>query len=152
VDNCFYLSKDAFKPSIEHHFNNHTLCGEWCASKKLTDRGESAYRLHYRCKDKNKKMYEKIKDIHAIFTTNEKLREIYHKVNTNLSESANFVVTKFLPKHNKHYGTTIVDKSRVSLAVCIISNGYKNIIVEFILALDSMWVFSKRRGGRIWMM
>jgi hypothetical protein len=74
-------------------------------------------------------MYEKIKDIHAIFTTNEKLREIHHKVNTNLSESANFVVTKFLPKH-KHYGTTIVDKSRVSLAVCIISNGYKDTMVD----------------------
>jgi hypothetical protein len=74
-------------------------------------------------------MYEKIKDIHAIFTTNEKLREIHHKVNTNLSEPANFVVTKFLPKH-KHYGTTIVDKSRVSLAVCIISNRYKNTMVE----------------------
>jgi hypothetical protein len=71
----------------------------WCASKKLTHRGESADRLHYRCKGKNKKNYEKIKDIHTIFTTNEKLREIHHKVNTNLSEWANFVVTKFLPKH-----------------------------------------------------
>ena len=129
VDKNFNQFKDAFEPSIEHHFNNHTLCGDWCASKKLTDRGELADHLHYRCKEKNKKMYEKIKDIHAIFTTNEKLREIHHKVNTNLSESANFVVTKFLPKH-KHYGTTIVDKSRVSLAVCIISNGYKDTMVN----------------------
>jgi hypothetical protein len=48
VDKFSNLFKDAFEPSIEHHFNNHTLCGEWCASKKLTDRGESADRLHYR--------------------------------------------------------------------------------------------------------
>jgi hypothetical protein len=78
---------------------------------------------------KTEKMYEKIKDIHAIFTTNGKLQEIHHKVNTNLSVSASFVVAKFLPKH-KHYGTTIVDKSRVSLAVCIISNGYTNTMGE----------------------
>jgi hypothetical protein len=123
VDKDFDLFKIAFEPSIEHHFNNRTLCGEWCASKKLTDRGESADHLHYRYKKKRRKMYEKIKEIHAIFTTDEKLRKIHHRVNTNLSESANFVVTKFLPKH-KHYGTTIADKSRVSLAVCIISNGY----------------------------
>jgi hypothetical protein len=32
VDNFFNQFKDAFEPSIEHHFNNHTLCGEWCAS------------------------------------------------------------------------------------------------------------------------
>jgi hypothetical protein len=59
VDRFFNLFKDAFKPSI-HHFNNQTLCSEWYASKKLTDRGESADHLHYRCKEKNKKMYEKI--------------------------------------------------------------------------------------------
>jgi hypothetical protein len=96
-------------------------------------------------------MYEKIKDIHAIFTTNEKLQEIHHKINTNLSESANFVVTKFLPKP-KYYGTTVVDKSEVSLAVCIISNGYITSWWNCILGLDSMWVFSQKRGGRIWMM
>jgi hypothetical protein len=67
VDENFNLFKDAFEPSIEHHFNNHTLCGEWCASKKLTDRGESADRLHYRCKEKNKKKYEKIKDIRYFY-------------------------------------------------------------------------------------
>jgi hypothetical protein len=33
VDKFFKLFKDAFEPSIEHHFNNRTLCGEWCASK-----------------------------------------------------------------------------------------------------------------------
>jgi hypothetical protein len=45
VDGNFNQFKDAFEPSIEHHFNNHTLCGEWCASKKLTDRGELADHL-----------------------------------------------------------------------------------------------------------
>jgi hypothetical protein len=129
VDKAFDLFKDAFQPSIEHHFNNHTLCGEWCAAKKLIDRGESTAHLHYRCKTKNAKMYEKMKEVHAIFTTDVKLSEIHHKVNTNLSESANFVVTKVLPKH-KHYGTTIADKSRVALAVCIISNGYETTMVE----------------------
>jgi hypothetical protein len=129
VQEDFAVFKEAFKPSIEHHFNNHTLCGEWCAAKKLTDQGKSAAHLHYRSKVKDEKMYEKIKAVHAVFTSDEKLSEIHHKVNTNLSESANFVVTKFLPKH-KHYGTTICDKSRVSLAVCIISNGYVHTMVD----------------------
>jgi hypothetical protein len=50
VDKDFDLFKIAFEASIEHHFNNRTLCGEWCASKKLIDRGESADHLHYRCR------------------------------------------------------------------------------------------------------
>jgi hypothetical protein len=37
VNTFFNLFKDAFKPIIEHHFINHTLCGEWCASNKLID-------------------------------------------------------------------------------------------------------------------
>jgi hypothetical protein len=94
-------------------------------------------------------MYEKIKDIHAIFKTDEKLQEIHHKVNTNLSKSANFVVTKFLPEH-KHYGTTIVDKSRVSLAVGIILNVYKNTMVELYTRLGFNVGLLQKRGGRIW--
>jgi hypothetical protein len=35
VDKDFDQFKDAFELSIEHHSNNHTLCGEWCASKKV---------------------------------------------------------------------------------------------------------------------
>jgi hypothetical protein len=90
-------------------------------------------------------MYEKIKAIHATFTTDEKLQEIHHKINTNLSESANFVVTKFLPKH-KHYGTTIADKSRVSLAVCIISNGYEKTMVELYTRLGFRIDLLRKKG------
>jgi hypothetical protein len=97
---------------------------------------------------KNKKIYGKIKEIHAIFTTDEKLQwEIHHKVSTNLSESANFVVTKFLPKH-KHYGTTIVDKSRVSLAVCIILNGYEKNMVELYKRLGFDEDLLRTKGGK----
>jgi hypothetical protein len=145
VDEDFKQFKDAFLPSIEYHFNNHTLSGEWCASKKLTDMSKSADHLHYRCKEKNKKNYENIKEIHAIFTTDEKLREIHHKVNTNLSESANFVVAKFLPKH-KHYGTTIADKSKVSLAVCIILNGYEKTMVELYTRLGFRIDLLRKKG------
>jgi hypothetical protein len=35
MDKDFDMFKDAFEPSIEHHFNNHTLCGEWCAFYKV---------------------------------------------------------------------------------------------------------------------
>jgi hypothetical protein len=61
VDEDFKQFKDAFLPSIEHHFNNHTLCGEWCASKKLTDMGKSADHLHHRCKEKTKKCMRRLK-------------------------------------------------------------------------------------------
>ena len=129
VDKDFNLFCAAFAPVIEHHFNNHELCGEWCAAKKLTDTKKTADHLHYRCKVKNKLMYDNLKEIHKRYTTEQQLREIHHKVNTNLSESANFVVTKFLPKH-KNFGTTIADKGRVHFSVCIITDGYESTMVE----------------------
>lgn len=74
-------------------------------------------------------MYEKLKEIHDRYTTDERLDEIHHEANTNVCEAANFFITKFLPKHKTLCGT-IADKSRVFLAMSILSVGYNRTIAR----------------------
>ena len=68
---------------LEHHFNNHELCGPWCAYLKLEGDQTEQNKLRYRCKTKNAKLYSQMKVIHDKFTTDKSLREIHHRWHTN---------------------------------------------------------------------
>ena len=115
----------AMKAVIEHHFNNHEFCGDWCPMKKMkagSDEAKAAS-LKYRCKVKNAKLYGQMKETHDAFTTEEWLRDLHHDVHTNKCESINGFITKFMHK-NKHWCRTMANASRTYLAVLIDSVGY----------------------------
>jgi hypothetical protein len=117
--------KKAAKAVLEHHFNNHIFCGEWCPANKWKDDEKQLRSLKYRCKVKHTELYEQMSTIHNTFTDVWNLREIYHEYHSNKCESLNGFITKFLPKH-KHYCRTIINRARTYLAIGIDSVGYKN--------------------------
>jgi hypothetical protein len=43
----------AIESVLEHPFNNHSLCGEWCKVKNLEGPERQEAMLKYRCKQKN---------------------------------------------------------------------------------------------------
>ena len=116
--------KVAAKAVLEHHFNNHEFCGEWCPAKKWKDDEKKMKLLKYRCKEKHSSLYQQMSAIHNTYTDVWNLREIYHEFHSNKCESLNGFITKFLPKH-KHYCRSIINRARTYLAVGIDSLGYE---------------------------
>lgn len=57
--------------------------------------------LKYRCKTKNAKLHEQMKEVPDAFTTREWLQDLHHDVHTNECESINGVITKFLHKNKQ---------------------------------------------------
>ena len=95
---------DEFKKSVEcvveHHFNNHENCGDWCSARKWEGQEKIAKQLKYRDKIKDAKLYLQIRNIHDKFCTEEWLMDLWHDVNSNKCESLNGFLTKFIPKKN----------------------------------------------------
>jgi hypothetical protein len=80
--------------------------------------------LKYRCKVKHAKLYEQMSTIHNTYMDVwNLLRDIYHDMHSNKSESLNGFIIKFLRKHN-HNCWTIVNQARIYLAVEIDFLGY----------------------------
>jgi hypothetical protein len=47
---------DASKAVLDHHFEDHRLCGAWCPRKRLTEEQGKASAAFYRCKTKDAKL------------------------------------------------------------------------------------------------
>jgi hypothetical protein len=109
---------------LEHHFNNHEHCEAWCKAAHGTEEEIREQGLRFRCKVRNKKLYEFLKKHHEKFSEETKLRQLWHRYDTNLVEAFNKFLTKFLPK-DKTYCQTIENKARSMVAVGIQSIGYQ---------------------------
>jgi hypothetical protein len=120
----FPLFMKASKAVLQHHFNNHEFCDDWCPWKKWSDEQRILKELKYRSLDDDKELYLQFEKIHVAFTTEEALRDLYHEVHSNKCESINGFITKFLPK-KKHFCRTIANPGRTYLALGIDSLGYQ---------------------------
>jgi hypothetical protein len=109
---------------LEHHFNNHQFCGDWCKSTSGTEEEVSAAGLRFRCKERNKELYLVLKKHHEEFMEESKLRQLFHTYDTNTVEGFNKFLTKFLPK-DRTYCQTIENKARTMLAAGLQSVGYR---------------------------
>jgi hypothetical protein len=49
----FKKFKKAAKAVMEHHFNNHKLCGEWCPANNWKEDEKQLKKLKYGCKVKH---------------------------------------------------------------------------------------------------
>ena len=115
------IMKAAVNQVLEHHFNNHEECGEWCKLKPLTGEALATAKLNYRCKVKNEKFYLQVKELFTEFDL--LLEEMLHEWDTNIVEGMNKFFCKFLPK-DRTYAMTIENKVRLYLAIAIDSIGY----------------------------
>jgi len=109
---------------LEHHFNNHVHCGDWCKAGEGTEAELSERRQRFRCKEKDAKLYEFMKKHHDSFMEETKLRQLWHEYDTNLVEAFNKFLTKFLRK-DKTWCQTIENKARCMVAVGLQSIGYR---------------------------
>ena len=109
---------------LEHHFDNHVHCGDWCKAKGKKGKEKKENSLRFRCKKKNAAMYKHFKSLHAAFMEEEKLKQLYHSWDTNGCEGFNKLIPKFLPK-DRTFCKTIENKVRIHLACCLLSIGYE---------------------------
>jgi hypothetical protein len=114
---------NAAKAVLEHHFDNHEFCGAWCKrqSESIADRDKSR-KYHYRCKEKDAKLYVILQATLERFITQDKLLEMAHTLDTNMNEAFNQICTWFAPK-NKVFAGAYSLHNRIAFAVGINSVG-----------------------------
>ena len=140
-----YLDTDAAivsagKAVLEHHFDNHEHCGDWCKRKKDLeeqrqeaaaaaaaeategDKKKKKDRQFYRDKIKDKALYEKLAMLLARFLTLEALKEVAHQMDTCANESFNNTIAWLAPK-NKVYSGTCSLNNRICIAIGISTLG-----------------------------
>jgi hypothetical protein len=122
----FTLLKKAVVAVLEHHFDDHDYCTDWCQARKGTEKEVRDSGLQFRCKICNKELYLFLKKNHEEFMADTKFRQLFHQYDTNNVEGFNKFSTKFLPK-NIMYCQTIENKARSMLAVGLQSIGYQKL-------------------------
>lgn len=120
---------------LKHHFDNHDYCGCWCRRKlmTLTERRATAGTTQqeekqqdeeeplpkfYRCKTKDKELYDYLYGVTARFVTFEALKEVAHGGDTQVNESLNNTISWVAPK-NKTYSASKSLLNRICIAVGI---------------------------------
>jgi len=115
---------DAGKAVIEHHFDCHAYCSDWCRRKPLTDDQRQASTKFYRCKTKDKKLYEWLQEKLARFLTLDALKEVGHGMDALVNESFNNTAAWLAPK-NKVYSGSLSLRNRIDVAIIITTLGLK---------------------------
>jgi len=115
---------DAGKAVLEHHFDNHQYCGDWCPRKSLTDEQKKESSKFYRSKTKDDKLYEWLKEKLARFLTLDALKEVGHGMDTLVNESFNNAAAWLAPKNKVHSGSLSL-RNRVDTAIAITTLGLK---------------------------
>jgi len=116
------------KAVLEHHFDNHEHCGDWCRRKPqyvgpFTKAEHKAQKKKfYRHKERDTKLYTTLQQKLARFISIDALREVCHDMDTNVNESLNNTIAWLAPK-NKVYSGTLSLSNRICIALCISSLG-----------------------------
>jgi hypothetical protein len=131
---CQYL--DAAKAVIEHHFDEHKYCGEWCKRKSMTPEQALQSPRFYRDKTKSSdaKLYAVLSDKIARFITLDRLKEVAHGMDSQVNESFNNTVSWFAPK-NKVYCGSLSLSNRIGLALGINAIGLHQYYTRLFKAL-----------------
>jgi hypothetical protein len=80
--------RGAVESVLEHHFNNHSLCGLWCKVKNLVGCEREEAELKYRLKRLNRVFYLQVKKLFDEFYA--LLAEILHEWDTIIVEGMHF--------------------------------------------------------------
>lgn len=87
---------DNLRAGIDHEFDDHSRCGDWCTKKNLPpDHPER--RNHWKKTDYAED-FERLSNIYDSFLTEERLTQMYHTWNTQKAESINRAITATCPK------------------------------------------------------
>jgi len=103
---------------LEHHFDCHDYCGDWCLRKQQTNDQRKEQKKFYRSKTDDKDLYDYLKGVLERFITIEALKEIAHGYDTLVNESLNNTISWVAPK-NKVYASTVSLACRIGIVLCI---------------------------------
>ena len=124
---------------IEHLFDSNVYCNSrWCRPKRIIELREKirvskdeddiikdnekltaiqrTVHSFYRCKVKDKVIYQQMKDAYQPFTNEERLQESLHSYSTQKNEAMNNCVAKYAPK-TRTYSTTMALTNTVMIAI-----------------------------------
>jgi hypothetical protein len=128
------------KAVVEHHFDCHDYCGDWCRRKNETELQRQSSKKYYRCKVKSPKLYALICSKVERFITIDKLIEMAHGLDTNMNEAFNQICTWFAPKNKVFAGSGSLH-NRIALAVGINSIGvhmfFKRLFIKLGIEIDA---------------
>ncbi len=79
--------------------------------------------LKYHNKQTDLKLYTKMKTIHDKYTTEARLRELWHPYDSQKNESINKRISKYAPK-DREYSRSMSLTNRVAIALGVTSVGY----------------------------
>jgi hypothetical protein len=121
-DSVESLCEDAATAVLEHHFDSHEYCGDWCRRKNESMESRKTSGKYYRCKERDKALYDLLDTILARFVTKDGLKEMAHGLDTNMNEAFNNICTWYAPKNKMICGTGSLH-NRISFAVGVNSIG-----------------------------
>ena len=73
---------DAAKAVLEHHFDNHEYCGDWCRRKNESEQQKMSSGKYYRNKLESPELYNLLSEKIQKFITLDKLIEMAHGLDT----------------------------------------------------------------------
>ena len=138
---------------VEHHFNNHSLCDDWCPYSPKhgvkTRKQSPASASKYRSKTKHKAMYDKVKELTNHFFTEARLRESSHPFDSQINEALNNSVAKYAPK-NRNFSRTKSLLCRIAFCVGVHGTDINTFISRFphIHINGATRLFLERRANR----
>ena len=115
---------DAAKAVIEHHFDNHEHCGQFCCRKRLSEEQRKESPKVYRNKNQDKQLYTYLQATMARFITKEALEEVGHGHDTQVNESLNNTISWYAPKNKTYSGSSSL-RNRIGIALGVHSIGTK---------------------------
>ena len=128
--------RSAARAVVEHHFGNHTFYGDFCCRKDETEEQRKTSNKFYRDKQIDRELYEWLTELLDGYTTEDKLEEVGHGMETNINESLNSVVAWIAPK-SKSFSGTVSLETRIYMAIGIHLVGFEQF---FLSLLESMGI------------
>ena len=133
------IEKMASAP-LEHVFDNHENCGDWCYKKKAMTKGDiyvpPPNRPFY-SKEVNSKMYNQIREVVQNFNGMDTLKESIHSYDTQKNEALNQCISRVAPKF-KHFGATLTLHTRIHLVIAMTNEGYANFYTNLLPQLVNL--------------
>ena len=137
------LMKNIMAP-LDHLFDDHKHCDStWC-HKKAEEEGkiecgvgksERKRKGYYRCKEKDKELYNSLCELYKPYITEERIEQCQHEFETQVNEGMNTCVAKYAPK-GRHYSKSVSLEARVKVAAGIYNVGYHFFWTEVMKELD----------------
>lgn len=126
--------EEAGRAVVEHHFDNHEFCGDFCVRKKELAQNIDDPLKTYRSPTDDKRLYQLLQETLEHFISVSRLEEIGHGFHTNGNESFNNTLSYFAPKNRTFSGSCSL-KLRTLFAVCIKILGFASFFTSLFIKL-----------------